>query len=241
MGSQLYAFLSDVGYHHPLHPALTHLPVGLTIASFIFIALALLLKKTSLYNTSKHCIVLALLAVIPTIFTGYLDWQHFYGGALLLPIKIKIGLAVALSFFLIIASITIKKGGSATLPKLMIHFLCFLLVTGLGYFGGELVYGKDSTPPQTVKQDGLNEEYVMTGAKLFQANCAFCHLTDSSDTKIGPGLKGLFLKKEMPVSGWSVSAENVERQLATPFAQMPPFAQLSSEDITALTEFLKSL
>ncbi len=239
MGSQLYGLLSDLGYHHPLHPALAHLPVGLTIASFIFIVLALLLKNSSLYSTSKHCLLLALLAVIPTIFTGYLDWQHFYGGALILPIKMKIGLAAALALFLLIASLTGKRDGSATVPGLMIRFLCLLLVTGLGYFGGEIVYGKGSTP--AAQKEGLNNEYIMAGAKLFQANCALCHLTDSSDTKIGPGLKGLFLQKEMPVSGWPVSEQTVERQLKTPFAQMPPFAKLSNEEVAALTEYLKSL
>lgn len=241
MGAQIYKLLSDMGYHHPLHPALTHLPVGLTIASFIFFALAFLLKRAPFYITSKHCIVLALLTTIPTIIFGYLDWQHFYGGAFLFPIKMKIGLAAALSIFLLSVSLTVIKGGSATAPRLMVHFLCLLLVAGLGYFGGELVYGKKRTVSQAAGEDGLNDKTIMVGARLFESNCSFCHFTDSTDTKVGPGLKGLFKNKELPVSSWPVTVQSIERQLKTPFAQMPAFAQMGSQDIAALTAYLKSL
>ena len=30
-----------------------------------------------------HCVVLAILAAIPTRVFGYFDWQHFYGGVLI--------------------------------------------------------------------------------------------------------------------------------------------------------------
>ncbi len=241
MASQLYEFLSGIGYHHPLHPALTHLPVGLTIAAFIFIALAFFLKRPFFSQTAKHCVVLAILATIPTIIFGYLDWQHFYGGAFLFPIKMKIGLAAALVIFLISVAITGKRSEDATASRLMVHLLCLLLVAGLGYFGGELVYGKKTTSPQAASKDAGNSESVMAGAKIFETSCSFCHFTDNTDTKVGPGLKGLFQKEKMPVSGWIVSPENIERQLKTPFEQMPPFDQLSMEEINALTEYLKTL
>lgn len=241
MASRLYEILSFMGYHHPLHPALTHLPVGLTTASFIFITLAFILKRKSFYISSKHCIFLASLATIPTIFFGYLDWQHFYSGAFLFPIKMKIGLVAALSIILIPVSISAIKGGNTTASRIMIHFLCLLLVTCLGFFGGELVYGKKNASLQAAAEDGVNGEAILIGAKLFESNCSFCHYTDSTDSRVGPGLKGLFQNKEMPVSSWPVSVENIERQLKTPFAQMPAFDWMGREDITALTAYLQSL
>lgn len=50
MSSHIYEFLSGFGYNHPLHPAFTHLPVGLTIGSFIFIAVASTLLTTGYRN-----------------------------------------------------------------------------------------------------------------------------------------------------------------------------------------------
>ena len=40
MGTLIYDFLKNIGYHHPIHPPFTHVPVGLVIAGFIFILLA---------------------------------------------------------------------------------------------------------------------------------------------------------------------------------------------------------
>ena len=89
MASIFYVWIAGIGYSHPLHSAVTHLPVGLTIASFIFIFLAYIVKLPKYAQSAKHCAVLALLASIPTAVAGYLDWQHFYGGSYLFPIKIK--------------------------------------------------------------------------------------------------------------------------------------------------------
>ena len=240
MATQLYEFLAGLGYHHPLHPALTHLPVGLVIGSFIFMVLAVVLKHPQYAQTAKHCAVLALLATIPTVIFGYLDWQHFYGGAFLFPIKMKFILATLLIVLLCVAAIKSMRKENGGRSRLMIHLAALLVVAGLGYFGGELVYGKKAAT-QALGQDAIGSEAVLAGAKLFEQNCSFCHFTDSADTKVGPGLKGLFALEKMPVSGWTVSKENIEQQLKTPFDEMPAFDQLTRAEIDELAAYLKSL
>jgi cytochrome c len=79
------------------------------------------------------------------------------------------------------------------------------------------------------------------GASIFESNCAKCHYVDSSETKIGPGLKGLYSRDKMPVSERRVSDTDVRRQLKTPFDKMPPFPRLSEDDIQALLAYLKTL
>ena len=241
MASVLYEWLSGIGYHHPLHPALTHLPVGLTIAGFIFIVLAFFFNRPNFAQTAKHCAVLALLAAIPTVFVGYLDWQHYYGGSLIFPIKMKLGLAFALVALLLAAVFTGMQSEKTSVGRLFVHLLSLLVVIGLGYFGGELIYGKKTTATQSSANDVLDAASVVAGAKLFEKNCSFCHFTDSTDTKVGPGLKGLFKREKMSVSGWSVSADNLRRQLQTPFNEMPSFDSLTDEEIKYLTDYLKSL
>ena len=39
--------------------------------------------------------ILAFLGLFPTVLAGYVDWQHFYGGTWLFPIKMKMLLAGA--------------------------------------------------------------------------------------------------------------------------------------------------
>jgi uncharacterized membrane protein len=242
MASIFYELLSSIGYNHPLHPAVTHLPVGLTIASFIFIFLAYFLKLPKYAQSAKHCAVLALLAAIPTAVVGYLDWQHFYGGSYLFPIKMKLGLAVLLVILLFfVVRTTPRPLNKTTLSQTLLHLFCVFVVIGLGYFGGELIYGKKVTDRQINANNVADTSYTVAGAKLFEKKCAFCHLTDSTDTKVGPGLKGLFKGVTMPVSGWPVSADSVQRQLKSPFKQMPSFESLNSKEVNSLTIYLKSL
>ena len=78
------------------------------------------------------------------------------------------------------------------------------------------------------------------GEDVFE-NCAVCHNSDSTETKIGPGLKGLF-KREKLVNGKPVNEENVKALITEGSGAMPPFGDaISSEDKDNVIAFLKTL
>jgi len=154
---------------------------------------------------------------------------------MLFPIKMKLVLAGVLLVFLILAVVLSAARQTFSMSLLALYFLCLLTVVGLGYFGGELVYGKK--PPVDEMPAGLAAE----GAAVFQQNCSACHFTDSTETKIGPGLKGVFKRDKFQVSDLKVSEENFRKQLNTPFSKMPPFGHLSEEQVEGLTAYLKTL
>ena len=81
------------------------------------------------------------------------------------------------------------------------------------------------------------------GAVLFQEKeCTQCHFTQSRKTKIGPGLKGLFDRERLPVSGQPATEANVRSQLKDPFEDMPSFAdRLTEEQRDRIIDFLKTL
>ena len=231
----IYQALAKIGYTHPIHPAITHVPVGLTIGGFVFDIAARFLKRPVLTQTARYCMVLALISILPTMFLGYLDWQHFYGGAWLFPIKMKLLLAGMLLIFLSTVVILGLKPERNSKFIILIYTFCLVMVLGLGYFGGELVYGS-----KTTKSD-IAEGPVVEGARIFNERCSFCHYADKTETKIGPGLQGLFNLKSMPSSGVPVSSANIRKQLKTPFKNMPPFSDFPEEDIEALIAYLKTL
>jgi uncharacterized membrane protein len=140
MIESLYAFLVKVGFHHPLHPALTHIPMGMVMGCFFFGILIHFGKKTNFLATALHCSVLALIFIIPTIVAGLLDWQHLYGGKFLPLIVVKMVLAVVLTG-LLIYSIQLHRRGAETKKLFLIYSLCLACAVGLGFSGGELVYG----------------------------------------------------------------------------------------------------
>ena len=79
------------------------------------------------------------------------------------------------------------------------------------------------------------------GRHIFEQKCAACHYSDRQETKMGPGLKGIFQKKELPVSKREVNEENVRRQLREPYSNMPSFRNLEPDQVTALIAFLRTL
>ena len=79
------------------------------------------------------------------------------------------------------------------------------------------------------------------GAALFKQRCSRCHFTDKTTFKVGPGLKGLFNRKKLPVSGRPVTPANIHKQLRTPFDEMQAFPDLTEKQIKALVDYLKTL
>jgi cytochrome c len=72
-------------------------------------------------------------------------------------------------------------------------------------------------------------------------NCSVCHNSDSTDAKIGPGLKGLF-KREKLVNGKPVNDANVKGLITDGSGSMPPFGDaITAEDKDNLIAYLKTL
>ncbi len=235
MIESIYQTLAKIGYTHPLHPPATHLPAGLIIGAFVFALIAWIFNRKNLAQTARHCFILALVMAVPTILLGLMDWQHRFGGAYLFEIKIKMVLAGILLLLLLVAVIYAALSGAFNKTVVALYALCLVAVIGLGYFGGELVYGTQT--PAAEKTAGPAAE----GALAFKQNCSACHHSDSTANKVGPGLKGVFRLDKFPVSGAAVSDENFRKQLQTPFSKMPPFGHLPDEQVDALLAYLKTL
>jgi uncharacterized membrane protein len=235
MIESIYQTLAKIGYTHPLHPPATHLPAGLVIGAFVFALIAWIFNRKSLAQTARHCMILSLVMAVPTVLLGLLDWQHRFGGAYLFEIKMKLVLAGILLFLLLVAVVYVALSGTFTKTVVAIYALCLLTVIGLGYFGGELVYGTKTSAKTESK--GL----AAVGAALFKQNCSACHFTDSTETKVGPGLKGLFAQDKFPISGKPVSDDGFRQILKTPYSKMPPFGQLADEQVNVLLDYLKTL
>ena len=96
MFDQVYELLGKIGYHHPIHPTEVHMPIGMVVGALGFTLLALIFRWKDLRLTAHHCIIFGCAFILPTMLFGFMDWQHFYGGAWLFPIKVKLILAPTL-------------------------------------------------------------------------------------------------------------------------------------------------
>jgi uncharacterized membrane protein len=162
----LYHALAALGFTDPIHPPLTHMPIALVLAALIFGLSGWLLRRPALAQSARYCLGLAWLFFFPTVLLGFMDWQHYYQGAWLLPIVVKIGLAGFLFVLLSIGLLLVMTGREESKALLAIYLIAFLTVGGLGYFGGRLVFGgrAPAAPPA-----------LQAGKKLFENNCMACH------------------------------------------------------------------
>src|SRR5215471_5132508 len=79
------------------------------------------------------------------------------------------------------------------------------------------------------------------GKAVFEENCSVCHNSDSTEVKVGPGLKGLF-KRATLNNKKKVSEASVREMINMGGNGMPPYGDMISEtEKNDVIAFLKTL
>lgn len=141
MGNFIYNIMQAIGYGHPIHPILVHLVIGPVVAAFLIGLASMIFRRPAWLITSRHLNVFAFLFWFITVPMGIIDWQHFYNGQVMTAIIWKLILAGVL-FLVLLATILVNRRlpNDSKIPVIF-YGVSTLLVVGLGYFGGSLVYG----------------------------------------------------------------------------------------------------
>jgi len=91
-------------------------------------------------------------------------------------------------------------------------------------------------------EEPVNDAPAARGQLIFTQTCSGCHHPYSTQTKIGPGLQGIFDREKLPVSNRPVSEDTIRHQLKDPYQKMPRVGEnLSEEQMEDLIAYLKSL
>jgi len=234
----LYSLLNRIGFTDPLHALIVHMPMGLVIGAFLMFLIAVFLGRKNLILTARHVAIMAFVFVFPTILFGVFDWLHFFKGALIQPIKVKMVLA---SIVLVVlgAGIVLGSGirvGTAAMASL--YAAAFLSVVGLGYFGAKLVYGEWSPRSQSAPLIAASPE-VLAGEKIFAAGCQSCHARGGNI--VAPDLP---LKSSKRLDSFASFAGFIRNpQMPNGSAgEMPPFstAEINDEQAKTLLAYIKA-
>lgn len=79
------------------------------------------------------------------------------------------------------------------------------------------------------------------GQAIFEQHCAVCHNANSTATKVGPGLKGVFERSKL-VTGKAATPQDVRAMIENGHGGMPAFSDvLSKAQIDSLIAYLKTL
>jgi cytochrome c len=88
---------------------------------------------------------------------------------------------------------------------------------------------------------GQDKGDAAKGKATFEEQCSVCHNADNTDTKVGPGLKGLFMHDKLN-NGKKPTEENVRAMINGGGNGMPAFGDLiNDEDKANLIAYLKTL
>jgi mono/diheme cytochrome c family protein len=88
---------------------------------------------------------------------------------------------------------------------------------------------------------GLNAQQA-AGRKIYDNYCDRCHEPYSTRGKKGPGLKGVFQKKYLPLSGLPANDERVGEIIRLGRHEMPGYSQtLSPEQLEDLLAYMHTL
>ena len=230
MIESLYKLLTSFGYTDPLHPPVTHMPIGLAIGAFVFFVVAIIFKRKQLVITARHVSILALIFAFPTILFGVFDWIHFYHGVLLPAIEIKMILAAILLVLLGIGIVLGSEVKPHNVWMTILYTACVAVVVALGWFGGGLVYGRTgaSKPaavsaapaqPSTAKPPAALGD-ATAGQTVFADNCQACHA--NGQNLIVPTLPIRGSKRLASLDSFVAFVRNPAMPDGTE-GQMPPF------------------
>ncbi len=163
----LYFFMTQLGYLHPLHPALTHAPIGGVMLACCLVLAGIFFKRSAWLQAAHYLTVVTCLAVLPTVLLGWMDWQHYYAGAWLTIFKLKMNLAAGLFVLLAITAWISRNLPNRAGWTMLLLSGALLIVGRLGYLGGTLVYANQKSAAPVATQ---------RGEKLFKQYCVGCHL-----------------------------------------------------------------
>lgn len=208
--SSFYTLINQLGYSHPLHPTQVHFPVGLIFGAFVLGVWGKVRRQSMFSRAAWYCLVIAMIWILPTVITGFMDWRHFFAGAWIFPFAVKYILAAVLVILLAAAIFIVLRRGVESNAMVAVYTLCLLTVAGLGFFGGELVYGEKIAP---VAEKSQLKDY-RKGREIYAANCGGCHANG-----------GNVMNPKLPVKH-SPKAEDFKTFLAwirNPKAPMPAY------------------
>ncbi|MBW1636736.1 MAG: hypothetical protein JRJ68_10735, partial [Deltaproteobacteria bacterium] len=106
----------------------------------VFFFFFLIWKGRNLDTAAYYCSILAFFGVFPVISAGILDWQQLMEGEWNTYIIIKMILATLLTLLLAFSIIEKRRGGTAK-KIFLLYILCLACAGGLGFSGGQLVFG----------------------------------------------------------------------------------------------------
>lgn len=190
---------------------------------YIFISRMELTPRSNLHSILSLSIfvLIGMKLVITRIYKQFYHYVNIYG---LLIALITFGMVGSSAGYYLIVS---RMGTDVSFDKIAQY---------KHWAAAQKKGGEPQESTITARPDSINR-----GGIIFKEKCIFCHDPNSTETIVGPGLKSILKKPELPVSRRPATPDNIRNQLRKPFGRMPSFDYLTKEEVDDVIAFLSTL
>jgi nitrite reductase/ring-hydroxylating ferredoxin subunit/uncharacterized membrane protein len=144
---------------HPLHPAITDVPIGAWLLAAIFDVVWLISPSANAWAArgAEAAVLIGILAAVGAALTGMADWSHTYGAERTSGLYHALLNVVALVLYIISFVVRLGVGTGESVVAAVLGFIAVVVVLLAAYFGGDMVFGKGTGVDHTAWTEGSHD------------------------------------------------------------------------------------
>jgi len=153
------SLLNGTWLGHPLHPAITDVPIGAWLLTAIFDIVWLISPTATSWAArgAEVAVLIGILAALGAAVTGLTDWSDSYGAERTVGLY-HAGLnSLALVLFIISFVLRLGVPTGESIVAAILGFLGIISVLVAAYLGGDMVFGKGTGVNHTAWQEGSHD------------------------------------------------------------------------------------
>ena len=129
---------------HPLHPAITDVPIAAWLIAGLFDVLWLVSPSQNLWAArgAEWLVIVGIAGAVGAAITGMADWSDTYGAERTVGLYHGALNTLALVLFIISAALRIPADNAISVPAAILGFAGIAVMLVAAYLGGDMVFGK---------------------------------------------------------------------------------------------------
>jgi nitrite reductase/ring-hydroxylating ferredoxin subunit/uncharacterized membrane protein len=155
---RLKSLLNGTWFGHPLHPAITDVPITAWMLTAIFDIIWLISHTTWSAYGAFVTVIVGLLGALGAIVTGLTDWSDIYGSERRIGLNHALFNALATLLYLASFVLRLVNGPGDSNVAAILGFIGLVSVIYAAYLGGEMVFSKGTGVNHTA-WEGVGDDY----------------------------------------------------------------------------------
>ena len=167
---RLKSLLNGVWLGHPLHPAITDVPVTAWVFTAIFDIIWLISHTSWAAYGAFVAVIVGLLGAVGAIVTGLTDWSDTYGTERRVGLNHALFNACATILYLVSFILRLLAGPGDGIAAVILGFIGLVSVIYASYLGGDLVFNKGTGVNHTAWEAGSEDYEVVLPVERVEEN-----------------------------------------------------------------------